>query len=339
MSENVASTPLMVEWLVSEKCNLKCEFCSSSQYTESGQKLSPQQVIELAHHIVDLHVFSIIVSGGEPLLHPQVFDVIKILSEGGVEVSVPTNGTLIDERAITRLKESGAGAVQVSLDGKDEKTHDALRGVRGTFKKAVTAIKNLARSGVPVGASTTVSSANINQIKDIAYLLDELGAVSYNVRACMPCGKAGPDYQDLAPSPDEWHRALASLPELNESVTIEVVSMDPLQIPLTPPSPENVAGGFLSCGVGRTGCAIGSDGTVTPCAYIEEAAGNVTEQSLEDIWQNSPVLQKYRSRETMIGGKCVTCQWNTMCGGGCKARSYGVYKDISTPDPLCWVEP
>ncbi|MBU7045192.1 MAG: radical SAM protein [Theionarchaea archaeon] len=334
---NIASAPLLVEWLVSETCNLKCAFCSSSHYTDQKKKLSPEEVVNFAHHLVDLQVFSVIVSGGEPLMHPQVFDVINILSQGGIMVSVPTNGTLIDSAAIQKLKESGVGAVQISIDGKDEKTHDTIRGVKGTFKKAVKALKELVQSGVPTGGSTTVSQQNIDQIPDIAHLLSELGVGNYNVRACMPCGRAGPEYRDMAPPPEQWRNALASLDDLGKSAGLNVVSMDPLQIPLTPPLPERVAGGFLSCGVGRTGCAVGPDGTVTPCAYIEEVAGTITEESLKDIWCFSPVLQKYRSKETMIGGKCKTCQWSITCGGGCKARSYGVYRDISQPDPLCWL--
>ncbi len=336
---SIASTPLMVEWLVSERCNLKCAFCSSSHYTDHQKKLSHKEVVSFAHHLVDLGVFGIIVSGGEPLMHPQVYEVINILSQGGMTVSVPTNGTLVDDTAIQKLKESSVGAVQVSIDGKDEKTHDSIRGVKGTFRKAVKAIEDLIEAGVPTGASTTVSQQNIDQIPAIVHFLSELGVGNYNVRACMPCGRAGPEYRDMAPPPEKWREALASLADLGKSTGMDVVSMDPLQVPLTPPSSDRVAGGFLSCGVGRTGCAVGPDGTVTPCAYIEEVAGTITEQSLKDIWCNSPVLQKYRSKETMIGGKCKTCQWNITCGGGCKARSYGVYKDISQPDPLCWVEP
>lgn len=334
----IVEAPLMVEWLLSEQCNLKCEFCSSSHYTDQHRRLPDKVVFDIAQDIINLRVFSVILSGGEPLLHPQVYRIIQMLSKGGVQVLLPTNGTLIDETVVECLKESGVGAVQVSIDGKDEKTHDKLRGVKGVFKKSIEAVKRLIEAGLPVGASTTVSTDNIDEIPDIAFLLSNLGVRTYSMRACMPCGRAGPDYKDMAPTPDQWHNALSSIVELRKKITtMEIISMDPLLIPIMLDKPEKVAGGFTSCGVGRTGCAIGPDGTITPCAYIEEVAGNITETPLKEIWNTSAVLMKYRSKDTMLGGKCVTCSWNTNCGGGCKARSYGVYKDISRPDPLCWI--
>lgn len=336
---SIAVAPLMVEWLLSEKCNLKCEFCSSAVYTERQQRLPPERVRDLAREIVDLEIFSVILSGGEPLMHPQVFEVMRTLSEGGVQVLLPTNGTFVTDTVISNLRKSGVGAVQVSIDGK-EKTHDRLRGVRGAYRKALEALKSLVDAKLPSGASTTVSLQNITEIPDIAHTVADLGVRTYSIRACMPCGKAGPAYRNMAPPPQEWRHALQTLIAMRKEITtMELISMDPLLVPLTFSEPEKVAGGFTSCGVGRTGCAIGPDGTVTPCAYIEEVAGNITETSLKKLWNDSPILRKYRSKETMIGGKCTQCVWNTNCGGGCKARSYGVYKDISQPDPLCWIEP
>ena len=331
---DIPSSPLIVEWLLSDTCNLKCSFCSAPS-TERG--LPPEEVFKVAQHLVDLKVLTVMISGKEPLMHPLIYDAITILSEGGVDVLLFTNGTLADDTAVRQLVESGVSAVQVSIDGK-EKTHDTLKGVKGAFKKSLEVVKNLRDSSIYTGVCTTVFKENIDQITDIAYMLSDMGVPTYSVRWCMPCGRAGVDYSKIAPSPEQWHNTLSSFLDLRKELDMELISMDPLLVPLTAAPPDVVTEEFGGCGIGRTGCAIRSDGAVIPCAYLEDVIGYMTEESLRELWW-SPAFDIYRTRETFIGGKCTRCIWSSMCAGGCKARSFYVHGTIAQKDPLCWVNP
>lgn len=329
-----ASSLLMVDWLLSDQCNLKCKFCSPGQ--SERPRLHPKDVITTAQHLADLQIFTTVISGKEPLLHPLLFDAVKILSEGGVQVLLFTNGTLVSDSVVGELQESGVGAVQVSLDG-NEATHDTLKGVTGVFKKSVEAVERLVNSDIPTGVCTTVSKENVGEITDIAHYVSRLGVKIYSIRWCMPCGK-GSYCRETALSPEEWHDTLLRFLGLKNEVNMELVCMDPLLAPLTAPKLRPRADDFEGCGVGFNTCAIQCDGSVTPCAYLDDVAGNVTRRSLRETWY-SPIFEKYRRKETMVTGKCRECEWGSLCGGGCKARSHEVYKDISKPDPLCWVNP
>jgi radical SAM protein with 4Fe4S-binding SPASM domain len=332
---DIPSSPLIVEWLLSDTCNLKCSFCSAASTEHSPLPL--KEVLKVAQHLVDLKVLTVMISGREPLMHPLIYDVITILSEGGVDVLLFTNGTLVDGTVIRQLVESGVSAVQVSIEGK-EKIHDTLKGVKGAFKKSLEAVKNLRDSPIRTGVCTTVFKENIDQITDIAYMLSDMGVTTYSVRWCMPCGRAGVDYSKISPTPEQWHNTLSSFLDLRKELNMELISMDPLLVPLTATPPEVVTEEFAGCGIGRTGCAIRSDGAVIPCAYLEDVIGYITEKSLRELW-SSPAFDIYRTRETFIGGKCTGCIWSSMCAGGCKARSVYVHGTIAQSDPLCWVCP
>ena len=334
---NTRPSLLMVEWLLSDTCNLKCGLCPPQRIQ---QRLSGEDVLKFAQNLVDLEIFTVVLSGKEPLLHPQIYDVIHILTEGSVEVVLFTNGTLVDGTAVKKLEESRVSAVQISIDGKDKTTHDSIKRVKGAFKKSMGGVKRLLASQVPTGACTTVFKKNVDQIADIAFMLSKVGVKTYSIRWCMPCSRTEA-YGERAPSPEQWHNILSAFFDLRERIgsDMEFISLDALLVPMGSPKPESPKGVFEGCGVARTECAVQPDGTVIPCAYIEEPAGNIKETSFQKIWETSPVFGKYRSRETMITGKCRTCAWASECGGGCKARSLEVYNDISRPDPLCWVNP
>ncbi|HYF81640.1 MAG TPA: radical SAM protein [Clostridia bacterium] len=338
-------SPTMIEWLITSTCNLRCKHCSTWKPGQKSAQLSLEKTNELIDEIIKAKVFSLILSGGEPLLNDNVFYIINRLSDAKIRVNMPTNGLLITKEVAQKLKDVGVSTVQISIDGASSETHDDFRGVPGAFNTAVEAIRTLKNAGIKrVNVSTTVTKNNSVEIKEILKMALDMKVNCYSLRACMPCGRGKRNYSDLKLSPEQWKEVLEFLLEQKKEIQgkMEFVSVEPLLLMLDKDlqtrTEDFSEDNFASCGAGKTGCAIWPDGKVTPCAYIDQEAGNIHNQSLTDIWTNSPVFDIYRDYKKLVSGKCLQCEWKYMCTGGCKARSYGEFGTPSVPDPLCWMK-
>ena len=220
--------------------------------------------------------------------------------------------------------------VQVSLEGPDEASNDAIRG-RGTFRKALKTIRKLKRVGITPAVRMTLLTTNIDKIKEIIQFSkrEEIGPVA--VGTLQRSGRAYQSLHNIDPSTDELIKAYRKIRELDPDSNFIIFDES-----LKPAVTRNEK--IDLCGAGSSILSVGADGGVYPCAglmYPEFLAGNVKEQSLQEIWKESPVLQKIRSLSVSLIPGCKDCPIRYLCGGGCLVDIFWEHGDLQGKTPRC----
>ncbi|MBI2857518.1 MAG: radical SAM protein [Chloroflexi bacterium] len=312
-----------VQLHLTERCNLRCRHCyqhgKGGEMTIDQVKGAIDNVASAVQGWVEDHHItvspSLHLTGGEPLLRQDLFEVVSHARSSGFSVSLMSNGTLIDQPAATRIAESGVSDVQVSLEGQ-ERTHDLIRG-RGSYQKAVSGISNLVREGVEANINVTVSLLNCGQAAGMVGQAEQVKAGGIAFSRLVPSGRgAGLSSQVL--DPNELALFYFELRRLKERSSIPVVSRDPLFTVMdmsgrAPDSDSPVAG----CAAGFFGVTIGSDGAIMPCRRMDLPVGNINTDSFREVWADSEVLWKLRTRD-QYEGSCRDCDYWSVCRG-CRA--------------------
>jgi radical SAM protein with 4Fe4S-binding SPASM domain len=340
---NYYSAPLSVLWDITYRCNMRCPHCLidySKGMIETGMSEAEHILDELKKN----QVFNITFSGGEPLLHPNLLDILKKASEMNFGLRLSTNGLLLNRTLLNELLETGVFCLQVSLDGL-KGTHDAFRGLDGSYEKAVEALKMSSDSGLHTTMSTMIIKRNLAEIPQILDLAVELGASSFKLNSFMPTGRGSTAEETLSVSKKELKELAEKLQEKNreyeDRISIEVDATYPwllgeersFQIRGT----REVS---LKCSAGYTNLVVSPDGTCYSCPYLTEyPLGNLLETPLTEIWNNnSGILGKFRSlTQSQLKGKCRECSHvPSRCNGGCRAASHVTSGDFYSEDPYCW---
>lgn len=310
--------PISVVWEITNNCNFKCPHCRAYQKNE-------KENIELENKILDEIIKSEIMvvnlSGGEPLLNPRIFEIAKKLSDNNIYVIISTNGYFY-EKYRQNILESGIKYVQVSLDG-PKFLHEEFRGVKDSFKRAIGALKMAKEDGLLTQMNITITSRNLSTLEWNYEKALEIGVDKVFYRRVVPYGKAKVnDY--ILPPKEEYYNKIISLSKL-DSNKLRVLIDDPILNVLL----KNEKKEYLACGAGINNLGISSDGNVYPCIFLREKMGNIKEDSLIDIWNNSYIIKKLKQRE--ING-CGSCKFKYSCGG-CRAFSGTFEKDEFCPLP------
>jgi heme b synthase len=290
----------------------------------------------------------IILTGGEPLLRPDIFDLARYGTDKGFRMVMATNGTLMTEETVQKMKASGIQRISVSLDGPGSETHDAFRKVKGAFESSLKGIELAKKGGLEFQINTTITQMNLHLIADILKLAVNLGAVAHHIFLLVPTGR-GKELQDQEISPLDYEKTLNWFYEQRERV--------PLQLKATcaphyyrilrqrakkegkkiTPKEYGLDAMTRGCLGGISFCFISHVGQVQPCGYLELDCGNVRKQSFKDIWENSPVFLNLRNMDG-YKGKCGICEYRKVCGG-CRARAYESLGDYMNEEPYCIYEP
>ncbi len=343
--------PLMIVWNFTYRCNLKCRHCYENAGVLRGEKpreLTKEEKFRALENLAESHIPTLFFSGGEPLIHPDFWDLAHKAKEYGFYISIATNGTLIDEEMAKKIKDLGVGYVAISLDAASPELHDNFRGVKGMWERAVRGIQNLVKEGVTTCIAYTLTRVNKDELPKLLKLREELGAYKVLVYNFVPVGR-GDIADDLSPlEREEAYRIM--LKELkNEHLTVattapqfgrfckqngsKFVSISHYGCARSEElgAIVDVIGG---CGAGRAYAVIQPDGRITPCVYMPQLTiGHILESSFQQIWDESPVLNMLRDRSD-LKGHCGECEYNAICGG-CRARAYAYFGDLKAPDPGC----
>jgi len=290
----------------------------------------------MLNQLADFGVEELYMSGGEPLLRRDLFDLIAHAVDLGLHTDVITNGWYVTKETATKFRESGVGHVSVSVDGIED-THDDLRNKPGSFRRCVEAIKMLRDAGVKVYLSPTFYRGNFHQLQDLLDLADNLGA-DFSWRVMIPIGQAH-GLKEFCLTPRENKELYESILKRKNSPNNEMditSTCNPYSVFLwgenPPPDEGRIRGG---CTGGITLLCVGADGIVTPCSRLQIPVGNLREDSLEDIWYSSDVLATLRDRDN-LKGRCGTCKYRNWCGG-CRAMAGAWSGDYLAEDPTCWL--
>ena len=343
--------PLMVVWNFTQACNLQCKHC----YQEAGRRLDDELTLDEQKGVVDLlarrDVAMIAFSGGEPLMAPTFLDVVRHAAGHGLHLTVATNGTLCTGDRVREMADAGIRYVEISLDSVDPARHDAFRGAEGYWGRAVAGISNVARAeGVKCGVAMTVTRWNLDEMEPMLEWCIAEGVDTFYAFNFIPTGRAR-NIVDADLSPDQRERMLAVLQKYLVDGRISIMSSAPqygracLELG-DPTSPVNTGhygygGGRMTrvlaqyvggCGAGRCYCALQPNGVLTPCVFMPIPLGNVRTDSFDALW-NRPVMELLRDRDAR-DGHCRVCDFKYHCGG-CRARSWGYFRDLRRADPGC----
>ncbi len=356
-----------VSWNLTQRCNLQCAHCYLSAFpgADASGELSTAECLRIMDEIAQVNpaVF-LILTGGEPLLRKDLFELAAAGRERGFTVVVGTNGVLLRDRQARLLREHGVQGASLSLDSTDARKHDAFRHLPGAWEGAVRATKALSAEGLDFSLHMSVTDWNVDEIPAMIDLARELGAKVLNFFFLVRTGRGG-HLTDITPA--QYEKILTYLAKAQgvgngtgrSAPTVFEAQEDPWSVPAgragglllrakcaphfrriiweldsTSPLLKNYAHG--SCPAGKHYCRITPDGNVTPCPYMPVSAGNLRERSFVDLWQSAGVFNDLR--EPKLGGRCGACEFRKICGG-CRCRAYATYGDYLAEDPACAYQP
>ncbi len=313
--------PLVVSWNVTLKCNLKCAHCYiNATDTEMPDELSTDAAKMLIHQITEVSRPLLILSGGEPLLRDDIYDIIRYGADRGLRMGMGSNGILIDDEVAQKLKDAGMWTVAISLDSSVPEKHDKFRGVEGCWEHAVNAIKALKKAGIEVQVNCTVTHQNYDEIDDIMELAESLGVENFHLFFLVPTGR-GTDIEDITPEMYEGMIKNTLAKTMKHKLNVKP-SCAPQFMRVAKEQGVDMSRWVRGCMAGLYYCRIYPSGEVTPCPYMPVSLGNIRDKSFKDIWFNSPVFEDLRDFNR-LKGKCGACEHREVCGG-CRARAYGV---------------
>lgn len=323
---------MIVSWMTTNRCNLRCVHCYQDAEEATDKELSTDEAKKMISEIARAGFKIMIFSGGEPLLRPDIFDLVSYAASLGLRPVFGSNGTLITPEVAHRLKECGACAMGISVDSLVPEKHDKFRGLESAYELTMKGIDACKEAGLPFQLHTTVVDWNRDEVCDITDFAEEIGAQAHYIFFLIPVGR-GEYIQDTSLEVLENEALLREIMTKSAKVSIDVK-------PTCAPQFTRVAKQLgienrftRGCLAGLTYCVIGSEGIVRPCAYMTEEAGDVREQPFDEIWETSLIFQRLRTQA--YEGACGSCDYKEMCGG-CRARAaYYHDGDILAQDDYC----
>jgi radical SAM protein with 4Fe4S-binding SPASM domain len=327
--------PALISWNLTKKCNLRCPHCYLEAGAEAEDELTTEECLGLIDEMKALGTEMLILTGGEPLLRRDIYEIARYASDHGLWVVMGTNGVLVTDRVARKMVECGVRGVGISIDSLDPAKHNRFRGGPNAWELSVRALEICRAHGLEVLVQTTVMAMNYEEIPALIAFAREKGAWSFNLYFLVQTGR-GQEMNDL--SPQQTEAMLAYLVEVQDRYRPMLVRSK------CAPHFKRIAyerglGGLESggCMAGTRYCRITPEGNVTPCPYMPVVAGNVRHQSLREIWETAPVLLRLRDLDR-LKGRCGRCEFKALCGG-CRCRAYTAFGDYLQEDPACTYQP
>ena len=316
-------TDFTLQWHITHRCNLRCQHCYQQDYSAFEDWTETQNILEQFCALLQAYGCQgrLNITGGEPLTHPHLFDLLRLARSRGIHTGVLTNGTLIGTWEARKLKACGVDYVQISLDGM-EKVHDAIRG-KGSFEKAVNGIYALRTQGIFTSISFTAQNNNRHELKKLAAFCDDIGVNKlWFDRVIIP---AAEDHEQLTLSAENFQQLCRTAARLNKKGKVfcgRGLQFIPCRNKL-----------IYHCSAGENLLIVLANGDVMPCRRIPLVIGNVRESDLLTLHQNAPVMQALRAAGIPQG--CRSCTYADLCRGGSKCLAYAKTGRFDIPDPDC----
>jgi len=323
--------PRIIAWEITRACNLNCLHCRASATSEPDpEELTLQEGFDLLEQLKQGGTRMVILSGGEALFRPDVFEIARHGTSLGLRMTLATNGSLVTREMAAKIREAGIARVSVSLDGVTPGVHDDFRGLSGAFDMALQAIGHLHDAGVPVQINTTVAAANISQMGLFPAFIRSIGAMAWHVFFLVPTGRG----QNLPPARiREYRDMLEAFHAVSKASDLECKATCAPQYYRLIAEKEG-SSPTKGCLAGTGFGFISSRGFIQPCGFLQITCGDIRKDSLAEIWKTSETLRLLQSEEG-LKGKCLSCGHKAVCGG-CRARAFEVLGDVMDQDPICW---
>jgi radical SAM protein with 4Fe4S-binding SPASM domain len=363
----------MVVWNFTNMCNLQCKHC----YQKATSKATPdeftlQEKLDLVDTLLKVGVKIPVVSGGEPLIHPDYFPVLEKMVSLGMHTAAASNATMITPEFAARLRDTGLNYIEISLDSVNPEKHDEFRGMTGSWAKTVEGVKNCVDAGIFTAVATVFTKNTLDEVDEMVDFAASLGAHRFIHFNFVPTGR-GPEIADQDLSPEDREMVLTKLYKKRRTAGLEVLSTAPqygrvcieqaLGSSLKPDhlyvetkakkaaqfyveSPSHMSSirdhgtleipleSIKGCGAGRQFCCIQPNGDITPCMFIPGwVIGNLREESFQSIWEKLGQQPCFMDRE-VLEDECGSCQFRYLCGG-CRARAINYIQKPLAADTGC----
>jgi len=338
--------PRVLAWEITRRCNLACVHCRAAAGEDAPEgELTLDEYKSLVDNVVSFAQPIIILTGGEPLLRDDVYDIAAYATGAGLRVAVSTNGSLVDDEVARRLLAAGVRTCSISIDGATPDVHDDFRQQPGAFEASLKGMRILQDAGIKVQINTSLTRRNMDDLDNVFQLVKRMKAHAWHVFLLVPTGRAAEAGDADLIDEDDYERILNYIYEKNRDESMEIkptCAPQYYRILRQRAKEDGVPVDVEHFGLNaRTrGCLAGMgfgfvsyQGDVFPCGYYPVAAGAVRERSFKEIWDNSELFLKLRDFKN-YKGSCGACGYIRVCGG-CRARAYAVTGDDMAAEPYC----
>lgn len=339
----------LVAWEMTRACNLNCIHCRAGACPQADpDQLSTGEGIDLIDGIRRVGTPILIMTGGEPLLRPDFFELASHAVKAGLRAVIATNGVLVDDSVAKELANIGIPRASISIDGATASDHDKFRKIPGAFNGALRGVEALKSAGVGVQINTTLTRRNRRQLSEIMKLSEEIGAVAFHVFLLVPTGRAR-DMSGEEMGPEEYEESLLEFYNLGRNSKLETKATCAPQYyrimrqqaakELITVDEQNFGlnARTRGCLGGLSFCFVSHIGDMQPCGYFDVQAGSVRQESFGDLWENAKLFKDLRTF-SMLEGKCGKCDYLRFCGG-CRARAYENSGSYMSEEPYCAYQP
>jgi heme b synthase len=347
---SLSSPPLrLLAWETTRRCNLACLHCRAAAGAGPyPDELTTAEGQKLLDDLATMGPVVVILTGGEPLLRDDIFDLAAHGAGRGHRMVMAVNGTLLTPAVAARLKKVGIQRVSISIDGATAASHDRFRGVAGAYDGALAGIAACKAAGFPFQINTTITRTNKNELPAIYALALKLNAAAHHVFVLVPTGRGELIREELL-SPEEYEATLRWLLDRQKEGRLFIKPTCAPQFyrlwrqdaaargEAITPAAHGMEAMTKGCLGGQGFAFVSYRGEVQPCGYLELVAGNIRETPFPEIWVQAELFQQLR-RVDDYHGKCRVCQYHKVCGG-CRARAFALTGDVLGDDPICPYEP
>ncbi|MDH7499635.1 MAG: radical SAM protein [candidate division NC10 bacterium] len=329
----------LVAWESTRACRLACLHCRAEAQTEPHpDQLRKEEILRVIDEIASFSRPILIITGGDPLLRDDIFEVSQYADQKGLRPVMSPSGSHISPEVIRKMIASGIKRISMSLDGSRAPIHDFFRQVGGCFDSTLKALHFARQEGLPFQINTTITRHNQMDLPAIHDLVLSLGAIAWDLFMFIPVGRGK---QELALLPEEYERTMADVHQMSRA--------SPMAIKMTcAPQYRRVShqlGGSTirmdpmgkGCMSGDGFCFISHRGEVLGCGYLPLPAGNLRREGFQQIYLHSELFRRLRD-PSLRKGKCGHCEFKRVCGG-CRARALAILGDPFAEEPYCLYQP
>ncbi|HEX6274594.1 MAG TPA: radical SAM protein [Polyangiaceae bacterium] len=334
--------PVYCVWEVTLRCDLACRHCGSRAGHARGDELSTEQCLDLVRQMAELGVKEVTLIGGEAYLRDDWTEIVREIKKYGMSATMTSGGRGITKERAEAAAKAGLEGVSISIDGL-EATHDRLRGVEGSFRSALEALKNLRSAGIRVACNTQINRLSVPDLPELLELIAAEGVHSWQIQLTVAMGRAA-DEPEVLLQPYDLLEFFPLLARLKERMAVLGVRLwpgnnigyfGPYETLIKGTMPR---GHMASCGAGRSTLGIEADGAIKGCPSLPTDAwtgGNIRDASLKDIWERSAPLRYTRDRTIDdLWGYCRTCYYADVCRAGCTWTSFVLFGKAGN-NPYC----
>jgi len=307
------------------RCNMRCIHCGSSAGDERIKELTTDEWNNVSKQLADMNCKEITLLGGEPFLRKDWDIIAKYIKDSGIKVTIMSNGYLINEKVIEKLRKIEPKVVSVSIDGSNPETHDKIRQLKGSFNRSVDVISNLKKAGIKTSVVTSINKLNFNELPEIRSMLLNKG-ILWQLQIAIPLGRF---QKDLLLTKEEYYAAAIFIAASRSKYSAKELPIigthcfgyysKKLRNPMVFP--------WNGCQAGISTIGIQSNGDVKGCLSLppEFIEGNIRKTSISEIWQRPDFCDYNRNFDmSYLNNECKGCKYGKKCRGGCIGVSVGI---------------